>query len=346
MTSNPKLIRLHRLLQQALELELFTIPPYLTALYSIKDGANPEAVKIIQSVVMEEMLHATLVANLMNAVGANPLVSPDKASGKLAKRAYPSPVPHIDLNIFVRLSRFSKETVTNFRKIEEPENPADWRGAATLGAIHSIGHLYQVLLDDLVAVTGDLGESAVFNGNPALQVPPDQYYGGGGRVIVVRGLSDAKDAIAEVAQQGEGRVELSNLTGDQLRFRQPNEVAHYYRFQQILAGRYYNRDDDLGPNPSGPELKVDWRAVHDVHDNPARGPEAPPDGLKALLQAFDDTYRDLLQYVHRGFNGEAAALCRASAIMHDLNTQCVGLMRTDIGGGKTCGPPFFYVEAV
>jgi hypothetical protein len=158
--------------------------------------------------------------------------------------------------------------------------------------------------------------------------------------------TDIDGRIAEVAQQRKGRVELSNLTGDQLRFRQPNEVAHYYRFQQILAGRYYDRDDDLGPNPSGPELKVDWHAVHDIHDDPARGPEAPPDGLKALLQAFDETYRDLLQYVHRGFSGEAAALCGASAIMHDLSTQCVGLMRIDIGEGKTCGPPFFYVEAV
>jgi hypothetical protein len=346
MTSDPRLHELRRLLQKALELELFTIPPYLTALYSIKDDANVPSVKIIQSVVMEEMLHATLVSNIINAVGGEPLVSPEIAGPRLEKRSYPSAVPHINLNINVRLSRFSKETLTSFRTIEEPEKPADWSASAKRGEIHSIGHLYQIVLDRLVTVTGELGEQAVFNGDPARQISRDQYYGGGGRVIVVRGLSDAREAIAVVAQEGEGRVELTNLTGDEIRFKQPNQVAHYYRFEQILAGRYYDRDDDLGLDPAGPELRVDWRAVHDVRDDPAAGRKAPPDGLQRLLDRFEQTYGGLLRSLHEGFNGDAAALRHATATMHDLKTQCIGLMRIDIGGGKTCGPPFYYVQAV
>ena len=49
--------QLRNLLQQAVMLEHSTIPPYLCALYSIKEGTNLESAAIIQSVVMEEMLH-------------------------------------------------------------------------------------------------------------------------------------------------------------------------------------------------------------------------------------------------------------------------------------------------
>ena len=51
-----------------MQIELYTIPPYLCALYSIKDGTNREARDVIQTVVMEEMLHMALVANLLIAV--------------------------------------------------------------------------------------------------------------------------------------------------------------------------------------------------------------------------------------------------------------------------------------
>ena len=46
-------------LQWAIELEHSTIPPYLCALYSIEPGRNLEAVEVISSVVVEEMLHLT-----------------------------------------------------------------------------------------------------------------------------------------------------------------------------------------------------------------------------------------------------------------------------------------------
>src|SRR5262249_16196372 len=142
MTNQQKLVHLHELLQKALELELFTIPPYLTALYSIKDGVkgrNVDSAKIILSVVLEEMLHATLVANVMNAVGATPLVSPDLSDGKLEKCYYPSSMPHIKKDIKISLSCFSKDAILDFRKIEEPEQPEEWQESIENRDIHSIG---------------------------------------------------------------------------------------------------------------------------------------------------------------------------------------------------------------
>jgi rubrerythrin len=63
---------LHEHLQWAIEIEHATLPPYLCALYSIKERHNREAVEVIESVFIEEMLHLTLAANILNAVGGSP----------------------------------------------------------------------------------------------------------------------------------------------------------------------------------------------------------------------------------------------------------------------------------
>lgn len=59
-------------LQAAIELEHAVIPPYLYALYSLMPGGNEAAAGIIGSVVIEEMLHLTLAANILNGVGEQP----------------------------------------------------------------------------------------------------------------------------------------------------------------------------------------------------------------------------------------------------------------------------------
>ena len=58
-------------LQSAIELEHSTIPLYLYALYSLDPAKNGVIAKIIQSVVVEEMLHMTLASNVMNALGGS-----------------------------------------------------------------------------------------------------------------------------------------------------------------------------------------------------------------------------------------------------------------------------------
>eukprot|EP01047_Picozoa_sp_COSAG01_P032637 COSAG01_NODE_2368_length_7814_cov_83.159819_5_plen_189_part_00 len=57
---------LRQLLQQAIEVEHSTIPLYLTALYSIVDSGS-FAAQAVRGVVIEEMLHMTAAANVLNA---------------------------------------------------------------------------------------------------------------------------------------------------------------------------------------------------------------------------------------------------------------------------------------
>ena len=68
---------LHRLrqnLQTALEIEHATIPTYLTALATIKDNYNTEVRDIFGQILIQEMLHLALAANLLNAVGGEPVL--------------------------------------------------------------------------------------------------------------------------------------------------------------------------------------------------------------------------------------------------------------------------------
>ncbi len=62
---------LHSHLQGVVDLEFWTIPYYMTVLYSIKDPSGMPY-KLIQSVVYQEMLHAQLSSNVANAFDYSP----------------------------------------------------------------------------------------------------------------------------------------------------------------------------------------------------------------------------------------------------------------------------------
>ncbi|XP_077870387.1 uncharacterized protein LOC144363996, partial [Saccoglossus kowalevskii] len=106
---------LHGYLQTALEIELSTIPPYLSALFSIRKGHNNEVANILRSVVLDEMLHMTLVANILSSICGSPTLNESSVIPR-----YPSTLPG---NIHpVSLGRFSLGLVEDvFLKIEEPD---------------------------------------------------------------------------------------------------------------------------------------------------------------------------------------------------------------------------------
>jgi rubrerythrin len=58
-------------LQFAIDLEFWTIPFYMSALYSIVDRTS-DAFRFVQSVMNQEMLHVQLAANVANAYGLHP----------------------------------------------------------------------------------------------------------------------------------------------------------------------------------------------------------------------------------------------------------------------------------
>src|SRR5947209_4499291 len=96
-------------------LEHGTIPVYLTALYSLHPGSNSDAFHVIRVVAVEEMLHLTLAANLMNAVGGSPDLT---APGFVPD--FPAYLPDGETDFQISRQAFSPECIEMFLNIERP----------------------------------------------------------------------------------------------------------------------------------------------------------------------------------------------------------------------------------
>ncbi|XP_078611149.1 uncharacterized protein LOC144881750 [Branchiostoma floridae x Branchiostoma japonicum] len=112
-----KLAELKENLQLALRLELATIPPYLSAYFSIKDGFNTKVAGLLKGIVVQEMYHMALVANILNAIGGTPVLNASVIP------TYPGPLPkgcRPELNI--QLAKCSLHQIHDvFMGIEKPE---------------------------------------------------------------------------------------------------------------------------------------------------------------------------------------------------------------------------------
>ena len=324
-------------LQWALEVEHATIPPYLCACYSIKEGHNREAVEIIQSVFMEEMLHMTLVANLINAVGGAPVVD----HPRLLPR-FPAYLPHSNNSIQVSLARLSPESLAVFMQVERP---AAHEGLPEDDSFHTIGQFYEALEEGLRRLTKELGEEAVFTGNPARQITDALYYGGGGAILAVRDLDSALAALGEIIAQGEGLDHKVVWDGDRDMFHpERGQVAHYFRFNELALGRRYKPGDTAQSGPSGEPLRVDWGAVHSMRENPRAADYPEGSEIRERLESFNLSYSCILHLLHEAFNGSPRLLAVATGLMYGLKEEAVRLAAMPTGdGATTVGLSFEYV---
>jgi hypothetical protein len=320
---------LHRLLQAALQVEHATIPPYFTAWISIHDGTNSEAAEIIRSVMLEEMLHLTLVANVLNAVGGAPSLTQPHFVPE-----YPHQLPHTRRPLMVSIEKFSPEALDTFLSIERPEPPGARPQAPPFD---TLGQFYDYLEELLVKLCANHGEAEVFCGKAERQVPPSVYYGAG-KVIVVTRLEHALAALKEIVDQGEGHD--GPFDADPAICGTGREPAHFYRFLEIRSQRRFQTGDKYAP--TGGELPVDYTAVYPIWSN-TRFDEFPPDSpaLHALEQ-FAATYGDLLQLLEAAFNGQPDRINQAVHAMFALKYQAQALMRipSDRHPGRTVGVTF------
>jgi hypothetical protein len=340
------IVQLRTLLQSAVQLELTTIPPYLCALYSIKEGTNRASIDVIQSVVMEEMLHMVLAANVLNAIGGKPDVN--------SKDFVPNyPVELKMLGLTVNLEKFAESSIDLFINIERPDskpNDQPAPGCQAFDEFHSIGQFYEQIELGLI----DLSEEGnIFTGNPDHQIGPEHYYGGGGDLLRVTDLDSARLALKEIIGQGEGipfsiwESEVAN-PGRAAYL----EMAHFYRFLEIRERRRYNGTEKIvpesktPPDPKGEVLSVTWNDVYPMRKNPKMADL--PHGSEALekAKAFNRTYMDLLNNLHETMNGKPEQMLKSVGIMYSLKYQAIELMKTPVPGSKeTIGPSFEFVES-
>lgn len=334
--------RLKELLQAAVELELSTIPPYLCALYSMHQEGNDEAKLVIRSVVVEEMLHMVLAANVLNAIGGQPRVGgPDHAP------RYPHELPD---GVVLDLLPFSRPAIEAFLKVENPEHDHHAlhpdhpllagrrherhisRAANASTGPATIGAFYAEIVEGLKEAAASIGEEKLFCGDPARQITRDYYYAGGGSPIDVTNLASACKALEEIVEQGEG--DMHSMYDDD------GDLAHYFRFQQLKYDRSYLRSDDAG-SPTGPAVGVDFAAVYPMLATPRGEDYADPD-LRAASDAANRTWSELLRQVDSAFNGEPAALLPAVHSMFKLRDQMLVLLANTLPDhqGRHAGPTF------
>lgn len=326
---HPALDAVRNALQQAIELEHATIPVYLYALYSLDPAKNREIAAIIQSVVVEEMLHMTLASNVLNAIGGSPVIDqPSFIPG------YPGSLPGgVEGSLTVNLAPFSMTQLQTFLDIEQPEKPLDYNAPPPDPEGITIGAFYS-LISLAIALLGD----RVFTGSRARQIGPDLMH----NAVVVSNVATAQWAIAAIIQQGEGNSDS------------PKEVvgggyAHYYRFMQIQEGKLLIQVSNTG-NPDtdykygGAAVPFNATGVYAVPTNPALTPYTPGSQQAFLNDNFNYTYTSLLLALHAMFNGQAnpAQFHRAVALMMSLKEQAKAMMSGIPNPAIFTGPSFQY----
>jgi hypothetical protein len=305
---------LKRQLQIAIELELATIPPYMIALLSIKLPTNREAADLIRGVMIEEMLHLALVANVLNAVGGTP-------------RLDETAIPHYPLQMKfkgttfedrdfpINLEPFSKSSIETFMKIELPMKPPI--RVASFDEIvvpaYTIGEFYRGILTQL----GDLDrDGSLFTGEHARQINKDYYWSGGGEPVVVTDLASATQALNIVINQGEAawpRQKGSAATG----FGDPLAMGHYYRFSEIFYHKRYRPEDDPAAPPTGDPIAVDFDAAYPVVINASSVDYPKGSQLAKLNDAFNARYTEMMLQLNEAVNGTPKALY--TAIMNGMH---------------------------
>lgn len=327
--------QLRRHLQTAIELEHSTIPVYLCALFSIKDGRNPFALRTLHDIVIEEMLHMSQAANILNAVGGEPSVN-----GHGFVPSYPTYLPHSDDAFLVPLQSFSPQALATFLEIELPRTV---HTPPSGDHYHTIGQFYAALKDGLIYLAGR--DENLFNGDPARQLGPEHYYGSGGQLVPVRCLDDAIKGINEIVGQGEG-IDGGIIDAGGPMPGPDVEYAHYFRFKEIACERRYRPQDKANAPPTGAPIEVDWSAdaTYQMRPNPKLAHYEPGSPLWNKTLDFNRTYMALLDAIHHAFNGEPGAIARTIPMMWDLKYKALELMKIPLNDSETAGPSFEYIS--
>lgn len=269
-------------LQALIEVELFTIPLYLTAANSLRSDLpeNDPAFKLqglATSVAVQEMYHLQLACNIANAFDVTPVFP--KLTLNAGEKIL---VPHLDPGdqpFYAQLGNLP-DTITAMLEIETPDNSGQTVTPNPDVTYHSIADLYSATLQLLSAYW------ATFKDVPASLDPhftPGHNQIGFGAFPLrfkynqIEQRTDVMNSINAITDQGEGNsVAPANSayrfqygTNDKVseayqgsksdRFYEQDLYTHYYRFQQIKdnlgtdpQAAYYQSNGDVDPN------KPDW----------------------------------------------------------------------------------------
>src|SRR5499427_6222916 len=347
---------LYYMLCEAAELEHGIMCQYLYAAFSLKQSeaegltaAETETVqrwrKHVFHIAAQEMLHLSLVQNLLSAIGAAP---------HLSRPNFPQPASHYPAGVHLALLPFGEESLRHFMFLERPEGMdiADAEGMAAfakaapaatprvqVGEIvprgqdfATVGHLYRSIEAGIAHLAEKLGEEALFVGPPRAQAT--QQYFGWPELVAVTDVASAQRAIDEILEQGEGP-------------RGHWKDAHFGQFVAILDE--FTQLSDVNPafDPVRPVIPLNVRpSERDTSIPLATDPVA-----RQVMDLFNVSYEVLLLMLQRFFahteetDAQLKALADASVNLMFQAIKPLGDLVTTLPAGpdypgRTAGPSF------
>lgn len=266
------------LLAEAAEFEHSVMCSYLYTMWTLKreaaEGVTATELAAIaewrrsfRQVALEEMLHLSLVNNILAATGGSP---------HLWRPEFPVRPGWFPSDVVMHLSPFGEATLDHFMYIERPEGVALKDGAGfDHPALHprvarpdllsptpqdyaSQGQLYHSILRGLAQLVDEIGEQNVFVGHGQAQVGATEF--GLPGLFKVDSLATARRAVEEIVLQGEGAPAHREGSHYQ-RFAAIKE--HLLRLKQMRAGFEPARPVVENPSLSDPRGRQDTTLIGD-----------------------------------------------------------------------------------
>lgn len=264
-------------LQYAVELELWTIPFYMSAMYSVIDRSS-KPYQLIRSIVNQEMLHLQSAANIANAFGYSPDITTPVYCG--------TTVPHLDFSLdpaqrtepympyTAEIGPLDEEHINAMCLIELPDFgfkqgiPKLFEHPTEFG---TIAEFYQALLFVIKLnkhkIRGGVNQVDYFA--PFYRNAPDLIVTESGNA----GLAQIELLIELITEQGEG----------------------YTKDDQTIPHVFQNTADDPAPDQDHFQ-KFKWIKEHDMSET------------FALKEPIDDRGEELQQICMDNFAGLIASL--------------------------------------
>src|SRR5262249_29023544 len=222
---------LYPFFQDAISLELATIPVYLAGIFTLKKTksgeVNHDVAYLVDKIARQEMLHTALVANTLIALCGRPVLNTAEVVPK-----YPGPLPRgVDAGLIVHMRPISLGVILDtYMSIEEPDVILQPTGVQIpllppripdRRRYASIGDFYRALIKKIQ------------------ELPPGSFDSGTARCQVsevfrvnttVTDLATATAALDLIISQGEG----TSTSPIQNHCKDP---AHFYSFAEIVMGR-------------------------------------------------------------------------------------------------------------
>ncbi|WP_406087750.1 ferritin-like protein [Streptomyces virginiae] len=318
-------------LQQAIMVEIATIGPYASALWSIKES-NAAVAKSIREIIFDEMTHMGLVCNMLTTIGGAPLLADPKVVPKY-ERALPGGVRP---ELIVFLEGLTKDSVEMFSEIERPDHPV-----AQFGTFATIGAFYTAIEEAFEA------HQHLINGDRQIDFSLESH-GQGNKIVPLDSIEKVRAAIKIIKEQGEG----TSASPENPFPGKPGELAHFYVFREMFRGKKlikmsedppvwdFKGDDVPLPQafPMGRVPEGGWANG---------GPNAPAPEVQQVLAAFNRHFSDMLRALQAAWlTGDSDMLFPAIGHMGGMRTEARKLAQLELpdGSGKTYGPEFLYVE--